>query len=417
MPTSRRETVIPEDATLYACVCIGDGVLDADGKLDPVPEFGGGFESSLFSSEENKSKVAQEMNQSKRGNAKIPWNDPRWIRCEPEYRSFLIANSWKSDFKGERKISVCPREDCAATFELEVVNEVEINGARTISRSDVLTSKRATPRKRFSKDSSARSDAGKAEHTVINPLFAASFGGSMRFNDAGINPDLSDSDSGSQDSSFRPIPESTSILLDHVCFHLSLKLKSPSPFPQFVDIYGQLAKTPQGADIMQRSGHLEMFIEQLKSNGVKQDTYGADVCAEETVQVSRAKHETDVWSSVPSRRSVLLVLGSIGASSYGLNVLRRVDSEILSIISEIALKDGCLPIRGTAVRMLGLISKTYAGSVVLKRLGWEGGPQGNECSGIVVPKDVESFFSFTSNDQVSMRLIESVSWQLIRYMV
>eukprot|EP00511_Aplanochytrium_stocchinoi_P013535 CAMPEP_0204894662 /NCGR_PEP_ID=MMETSP1349-20130617/33544_1 /ASSEMBLY_ACC=CAM_ASM_000710 /TAXON_ID=215587 /ORGANISM="Aplanochytrium stocchinoi, Strain GSBS06" /LENGTH=498 /DNA_ID=CAMNT_0052061855 /DNA_START=135 /DNA_END=1631 /DNA_ORIENTATION=- len=385
VPIAGQNHQIPEDATIYACISIGDMIMDQSGELDPSPQCGGGFGTVAASSADDiKLKHMNDQdsnNPNVRSNAKLPWNDPRWVRCEPEYRSTVLADLWdesSSTSKGrsspERKqFSVCPGGECAASFGFAVsMDEDEkasapTNSANQLSASDVRASKQGVTG-RFN---ASRTDSSRSEHNVINPLFAASLkqGGSMKFKNIDSNPPLPLSDlsqpSSPASSSSRPtnfvVPDSTTIALDSVSFHVALvpeRSAGPSPPAQF---YGQLAKTEIGAEILSASDHLTTLIHHISTssiqnnndtpcnferqhlcsfgsfiNSLSQNTEGVVSTAGETVTDASLKMRTSsgIMSSSSStmviRRAFLWIIGNIGSSVHGLEVLLKHRENIIT---------------------------------------------------------------------------------------
>lgn len=57
-----------------------------------------------------------------------------------------------------------------------------------------------------------------------------------------------------------------------------------------------------------------------------------------------------------------------------------------------AMRDGCLSLRGTALNALRLINKTTKGSVLLEDLGWMCRKDKPKAAQILIPIDIDGFF-------------------------
>jgi len=124
------------------------------------------------------------------------------------------------------------------------------------------------------------------------------------------------------------------------------------PPPHF---YGELAKTKEGCDLLEKSQHIPNFINCVN----------------------------DTKANALERRAVIWVLGHIGASKTGFQFLEK--DNVVGILATLAETSLNLSIRGTCFYALGMISKTEKGREVLNGLGWESPNNLNSC--ITVPKD------------------------------
>lgn len=137
--------------------------------------------------------------------------------------------------------------------------------------------------------------------------------------------------------------------------------------------YGELAKTPQGIDILKQSAHIEHFVETIKN--------------------PRA-----TWID---RRAALWSIGQIGSSPLGFELLCK--SDIIEFISHEAFNCTTLSMRGTCFYIVGLLSATSQARNMLSRLGWDFPLNKELC--IAVPKDVKKFLSVPDDESI-------LSWPL-----
>ncbi|XP_051967388.1 rapamycin-insensitive companion of mTOR [Xyrauchen texanus] len=77
----------------------------------------------------------------------------------------------------------------------------------------------------------------------------------------------------------------------------------------------------------------------------------------------------DKWEGIKQLKAALWALGNIGSSNWGLNLLQ--EENVIPDIISLAQHCEVLSIRGTCVYVLGVISRTWQGSDVLKSLGWD----------------------------------------------
>ncbi|KAI8620159.1 Rapamycin-insensitive companion of mTOR, N-term-domain-containing protein, partial [Chytriomyces sp. MP71] len=131
------------------------------------------------------------------------------------------------------------------------------------------------------------------------------------------------------------------LLLDEVYFKTAQN--SSLAFP--LHFYGELAKTVQGCDLLEETGHFRLFLNVILEN--KQDSL----------------------ESVSCLKACLWAVGHIGASNHGINFL--ADSGVLSAVTGIASDSKVLSLRGTCVYILSLIGQSSKGVELLKELGWD----------------------------------------------
>lgn len=112
--------------------------------------------------------------------------------------------------------------------------------------------------------------------------------------------------------------------------------------------YGQLTKTPQGCSLLERKGHFKHFVDYIRNNSDK------------SIMSSSQKKKL---------KSVLWAVGHIGSTKNGISFL--IEEGIIKDIIKLAETSTILSIKGTCFFVLGLISNTSEGCIILKDFGWE----------------------------------------------
>lgn len=134
--------------------------------------------------------------------------------------------------------------------------------------------------------------------------------------------------------------------------------------------YGELTKTPEGCQLLQRKGHFAEFAHFIRQHGA----------------------ESSDSELINKLKSVLWAVGNIGANELGLPFLEAED--VVSQIVEIAETSQVLSVRGTCFFVLGLISSTNSGAEALQDYGWQsvctplGAPMG-----LCIPDDINRLVS------------------------
>ncbi|KAJ3027756.1 UNVERIFIED_CONTAM: hypothetical protein HDU68_003201 [Siphonaria sp. JEL0065] len=141
------------------------------------------------------------------------------------------------------------------------------------------------------------------------------------------------------------------------------KPKGPSGTPMTFPIhfYGELAKTQQGCDLLQDSGHFNLFLRIIREN-----------------------NQGDP-KNVSCLKACLWAVGHIGSSGYGMSFLK--ESQVLKNITEIAATSRVLSLRGTCVYVLSLLGYSTAGIEALQEYGWKLLP-GHKNNPIALPTDL-----------------------------
>ncbi|GAA6053956.1 hypothetical protein JCM3770_004640 [Rhodotorula araucariae] len=112
-------------------------------------------------------------------------------------------------------------------------------------------------------------------------------------------------------------------------------------------LYGELARTAEGCEILRDAGHLDEFVDVVQA------------------------HEESAFEHgyVVELKSVLWAVGHIGATPHGLALLDEYD--VLTDLVQIAAFSPVYSLRGTATYALAFISSTEEGAEMLDELGWE----------------------------------------------
>uniref|UniRef100_A0AAV1V3E5 Uncharacterized protein n=1 Tax=Peronospora matthiolae TaxID=2874970 RepID=A0AAV1V3E5_9STRA len=153
------------------------------------------------------------------------------------------------------------------------------------------------------------------------------------------------------------------LLLKSVEFTLQLLPLRPRTVPLPVHLYGELAKTSAGCQILRASGHLPEFLACLRDA-----------------------------ASVPlEKRAALWALGHVAATSRGYDLLSHYAQDFVEMIVKLATDSPLVSIRGTCFFVLGLLARSTAGRRHLARLGWDA-PRDASRTSIAVPQNCTSLF-------------------------
>ncbi|POM80870.1 Cytosolic regulator Pianissimo [Phytophthora palmivora] len=153
------------------------------------------------------------------------------------------------------------------------------------------------------------------------------------------------------------------LLLKSVEFTLQLLPLRPRTVPLPVHLYGELAKTSAGCQILHASGHLPEFLACLRDA-----------------------------ASVPlEKRAALWALGHVSATPRGYDLLNHYAQDFVEMIVKLATDSPLVSIRGTCFFVLGLLARSPAGRRHLSRLGWDA-PRDASRTSIAVPQNCTSLF-------------------------
>jgi len=357
-----RPLVVPEDATLYACLTIANLPIDRRGRTTPPPRAGGGFPftngySQPFMSgrgepTDSKDGYAERLRAmthmsrkpktqtsssaaamrtasgaddsdpdpgesfggafveaaqlSPTEEAVMPLSDGNfWVKCTPQSR-----------LSKEKTFTVVPSEGAAAfnfapLGEMGSVDKWDDEAVGSAGASAAAANEPPVP-------------AVEAVHRTLNPLLALKA-------------------SAKSSTALPPPPPKTDfpppLLLTHVCFNLELvphRFASPS-LP--VHLLGELAKTEKGAKAIASMNVLADYVKQIQDESLPSST----------------------------RRAALWALGHTGASEHG---FRLLNAEHVKAVIHVAVNDATLSLRGTAVYALGLFSRSRLGAKALNDHGW-----------------------------------------------
>lgn len=144
--------------------------------------------------------------------------------------------------------------------------------------------------------------------------------------------------------------------------------------------YRELARTAEGCKLLRQKGHFEEFVSTIQEYRMDDDDYEA---------MLRVK-------------GCLWAVGHVGAMELGAPFLE--DTEVVKDVVRIAQKSEVMTMRGTAVFVLGLISRSLHGQEILAESGWETvfDSSGNAL-GVCMPSDFTSLFSVGSKARGSHR--------------
>ncbi|TDH70536.1 uncharacterized protein CCR75_005144 [Bremia lactucae] len=158
------------------------------------------------------------------------------------------------------------------------------------------------------------------------------------------------------------------LLLKSVEFTLQLLPIRPRTVPLPVHLYGELAKTSAGCQILQATGHLPEFL----------------FCLSDAASVPLEK------------RAALWALGHVSATPRGYDLLNHYAHDFVEMIVKLATDSPLVSIRGTCFFVLGLLARSSAGHRHLARLGWDA-PRDTSRTSIAVPQNCTSLFMWPSS--------------------
>lgn len=152
------------------------------------------------------------------------------------------------------------------------------------------------------------------------------------------------------------------LLLKSVEFTLQLLPLRPRSVGLPPHLYGELAKTSYGCQILHSSGHIPEYIACLRDA-----------------------------ASVPlEKRAALWALGHVAATARGYELIQHYATDVLDVIVKLATDSPLVSIRGTCFFVLGLVARSAQGRRNLLRLGWDA-PHDSRVS-IAVPQNCNSLF-------------------------
>ncbi|KAB8338806.1 hypothetical protein FH972_021750 [Carpinus fangiana] len=137
--------------------------------------------------------------------------------------------------------------------------------------------------------------------------------------------------------------------------------------------YRELTRTAEGCKLLEEKKHFEEFVSVIHTHGME-------------------SQEAETMLKV---KGCLWAVGNIGSMELGAPFL--VSSDVVQTIVQIAERSGAMTMRGTAVMVLGLISRSVHGQEILAEQGWEVAvDEMGESAGICLPRDFARVFSMRS---------------------
>jgi rapamycin-insensitive companion of mTOR len=134
--------------------------------------------------------------------------------------------------------------------------------------------------------------------------------------------------------------------------------------------YRELTRTQEGCKLLEHKGHFDEFASTIRDCGME------DEDAETIIKV----------------KGCLWAVGNVGSMELGAPFLEK--SDVVKEIVNIAEDSQVLSLRGTAVFVLGLISRSIHGQEILIQYGWDGAiNEQGESLGFCVPVNFSKLFS------------------------
>ncbi|EON65297.1 hypothetical protein W97_04535 [Coniosporium apollinis CBS 100218] len=134
--------------------------------------------------------------------------------------------------------------------------------------------------------------------------------------------------------------------------------------------YRELTRTEEGCKLLEQKGHFDEFASTIREFGME------DEDAETIIKV----------------KGCLWAVGNVGSMELGAPFLEKTD--VVKWIVDIAEKSEVMTMRGTAVFVLGLISRSLHGQEILIEYGWDANyNEMGESVGYCVPLDLRKLFA------------------------
>ncbi|KAJ9668040.1 hypothetical protein H2201_001846 [Coniosporium apollinis] len=149
--------------------------------------------------------------------------------------------------------------------------------------------------------------------------------------------------------------------------------------------YRELTRTEEGCKLLEQKGHFDEFASTIREFGME------DEDAETIIKV----------------KGCLWAVGNVGSMELGAPFLEKTD--VVKWIVDIAEKSEVMTMRGTAVFVLGLISRSLHGQEILIEYGWDSNyDEMGESVGFCVPLDFRKLFAIKPWT-ASMRRLDMVN--------
>ncbi|KAI9723131.1 MAG: hypothetical protein M1828_004379 [Chrysothrix sp. TS-e1954] len=146
--------------------------------------------------------------------------------------------------------------------------------------------------------------------------------------------------------------------------------------------YRELTRTDEGCRLLMNKGHFAEFAAAIRN-------WGLEDSEPETV----LKVKAAMWA-----------VGNIASMEYGSPFLE--DSDVVDLLIGIAEDSDIMSMKGTAVFVLGLISKSVHGQEILAEHGWDVTMDDmGESLGICLPLDLSKLFKVSTHDPLQARTL------------
>jgi len=146
-------------------------------------------------------------------------------------------------------------------------------------------------------------------------------------------------------------------------------------------LFGQLAKTSTGLDLLRKHNVVTTLMDTLRSEK----------------------------SSLLQRKGALWSIGNIGSSKRGLEYL--LETDVIKTMIKSAEECEVLSLRGTALYSVGLISRTDKGKIILKQYGWC--VYNKAGISVTTPKHITTFFTISPFEYKGDYTKNKEIWQCI----
>ncbi|KAF1812857.1 cytosolic regulator pianissimo [Eremomyces bilateralis CBS 781.70] len=134
--------------------------------------------------------------------------------------------------------------------------------------------------------------------------------------------------------------------------------------------YRELTRTHEGVKLLREKGHFDEFAATIHDFG----------------------REDDDAETILKLKGCLWAVGNVGSMELGAPFLETTD--VVRDVVQIAENSLIMSVRGTAVFVLGLISRSVHGQEILLEYGWDGATNMmGEALGFAIPKDLRKLFS------------------------
>ena len=174
------------------------------------------------------------------------------------------------------------------------------------------------------------------------------------------------------------------ITLESIWFPLPIPTSTIPSITLLPHLYGELARTDDGAAVLAQSGQLRELERCIRENGLS----GCEGTA--SSQSNNAAGFIHLPSSAASleKRAALWAIGHIGSTNFGFQLIQQQAPDLIPYISRQAVRCSTLSMRGTCFYVLGLLGRSSVGQSFLANLGWAFSPFPGGC--IAIPRSVNS---------------------------